>query len=68
MMPHTDTERLDFLLRWFSVEDVGDEEFAPGVVIHQEQLEDRLTGVLTEVTDDLRTVLDKALDDEIVER
>ncbi len=39
----TDTDRLNFLLKYFAVEDIGDEDYCPVVVIRAEELEDVLT-------------------------
>ena len=38
----SDTERLEFLLRFLSVEDVGDEDFIPGVVVNPDALEEAI--------------------------
>lgn len=38
-----DTDRLEFLLRFIQVADIGDEEYIPGVVVSTEDLEDTLT-------------------------
>ena len=39
----TDTERLDFLLQFFEIDDIGDETFVLGVRIDYETLETRLS-------------------------
>lgn len=63
----TDTDRLNFLLKYFCIDDVGDEEYCPGVIIRNEDLEDVLTwgtppgaGVRRNQcdTDDLRRIID----------
>jgi hypothetical protein len=58
----SDTERLDFLLRFLSVEDVGDEDFILGVVVSPEALEEAIgvSGVL-DWKEDLRTIIDRAI-------
>jgi len=39
----TDADRLRFLLTFFSIEDIGDEDFTPWVCVRSEDLEDALT-------------------------
>jgi hypothetical protein len=39
----TDTERLDFLLTFLDIDDVGDDDIVPGVVANYEGLEESLT-------------------------
>lgn len=39
----TDADRLKFLLKFFSIDDIGDEQYTPGVCIRHEELEDVLT-------------------------
>jgi hypothetical protein len=39
----TDTERLDFLLTFLDIDDVGDDAVVPGVVANYEGLEESLT-------------------------
>ena len=66
----SDTERLEFLLRFLSVEDVGDEDFIPGVVVNPDALEEAIgvSGVL-DWKEDLRTIIDRAINhSENVER
>lgn len=66
----SDTDRLNFLLRHFRVDDCGDEDFCPGIVISSEALEDDLfkgfcDGVdrdaITCLQDDVRNVIDRAM-------
>ncbi len=72
----TDTERLDFILKYFEIDDIGDAEAVPGVVINSEKLEDDLTygaeephptytayrsSLIKEYEDDLRDVIDRAI-------
>ena len=66
----TDTDRLNFLLKYFRVDYVGDEEYIPGiVVIKNEDLEDVLTwgrpiGAVRRNqcdTDDLRHIIDMSI-------
>lgn len=66
--PITDTDRLDFLLEYFRVDDVGVEKYCPGVVIQNEPLEDILTWGQGENprenqcdTENLRDIIDRAL-------
>jgi hypothetical protein len=40
---YTDTDRLNYLLKYISIDDVGDEESVPGVVVKSERLETELT-------------------------
>lgn len=64
----TDTDRLNFLLTYFCIDDVGDEHYCPGVVIRSEALEDVLTwGRETGTrlnqcdTDNFRTIIDRSI-------
>lgn len=59
---HADTKRLDFLLRFMSIEDVGDEESVPGVVVQGENMEHEL-GVagVTGWDDGIRDIIDRAI-------
>ena len=67
----TDTERLNFLLKYFSIEDVGDEIFVPGVYIECESLEEDLTWGVEQNgrreshfrtdSDDMRDIIDRAI-------
>lgn len=38
-----DTDRLNFILKYFTIDDIGDEEAVPGICINHEGLEDDLT-------------------------
>lgn len=69
---HSDTDRLNFLLRFFSIEDVGDDTFFAGVCIDRERLEEALTiepnadssgrhKSICNMGDDLRAVIDRAI-------
>ena len=67
-MKITDTERLNFLLQYFCIDDIGDEDSFPGVCINSEALENILTwspeynSVNVETwDDDLRDVIDRAI-------
>ena len=67
-----DTKRLEFLLQFFGIEDVGDEDFCPGLALDYDALmekvgygppdekERRWSNVLSR-DDDLRDVIDRAL-------
>ena len=67
----SDTDRLNFILSHFAIDDIGDEWFVPGVVISHEELEmkltfgkfakDRYPALVSSLDDDLRTVIDKAI-------
>lgn len=67
----TDTERLDYLLGFILLTDVGDADFCPGVVVDQETMEDRLSfgradidgkaEAICKFGDDLRAVIDRAI-------
>jgi len=67
----TDTDRLNYLLQFISVDDVGDEEYVMGVVVETESLEEQLTfgplvggKMLPNVktwTDSIRDVIDRAI-------
>jgi len=69
----TDKERLDFLLRYISIEDVGDESYCPGVVVRSEALEEALShgpkadedgyypNTIERWGDDMRDVIDRAI-------
>ncbi len=69
----TDTDRLDFLLRFICIDDVGDEFPHPGAVVAQEDLEAALTSDpkadadgrhanICGFGDDLRAVIDRAIE------
>ena len=58
--PPTDTERLDFILKYFDVEDVGDDELYIGVRINSEPLEDAL-GFAKHWNESLRDIIDRTL-------
>lgn len=61
-VPITDTERLDFILKYFCIDDVGDEEYIPGVCINEEKLADELSiGIYLNWDDNLRDVIDRAI-------
>lgn len=68
----TDTQRLDFLLQFFSVDDVGDEDFVPGVVVDNEAAEEQITygpadadgrmrSNIKDLQDDMRDIIDRAI-------
>lgn len=67
----TDTERLNFILEHFELDDIGDDRFCPGVIIDSENLEERLSfgkfkngrakSLISSFDDDLRTIIDKAI-------
>jgi len=58
----TDTERLDFLLNYFTIDDIGDEKYVCGTVILADELETVLqTGVHVTRVPNLRTVIDRAI-------
>jgi len=67
----TDTDRLNFILDHFMLDDIGDDRFCPGVIIDNENLEDRLTFgsykngkaklLISSVNDDLRVIIDEAI-------
>ncbi len=60
-----DTERLDFILKYFRIDDVGDEDYCPGVCIREEALADVLSiGVKLDWDDNLRDVIDRAINKE----
>ena len=57
-----DTERLDFLLKYFVIDDYGDEEVCWGTGILSDQLEpDLQVGILTKPGDDIRDIIDRAI-------
>lgn len=69
-MKITDTERLDFILKYIEIDDIGDEEYIPGVIVAYEFLEDKLSfgpmvndraPGLCRHGDSLRDVIDKAI-------
>ena len=68
-----DTDRLDFLLKFIKVDDIGDDLPCPGIVVNHESMEDSLSwGVansnhqrpsLVQTWDaNPRTVIDKAIE------
>ena len=60
----SDKERLDFLLKYFSIIDVGDEHAVSAVSILFEDLEQRL-GCGMDWDADMRDVIDKAMKEEV---
>ncbi len=63
----TDTNRLDFLLQYFYIDDIGDEEYCKGMCISHEALEEKLSFTPNGSSnielwkEDLRTVIDRAI-------
>ena len=66
----TDTERLEFLMKFFTVDDIGDEHVFPGVVVDADEVSDAFSyAVEGEVVTmlygwqnpDMRRVIDKAI-------
>jgi len=57
-----DTTRLDFLLEDIVIDDVGDEFSVPGIVIRHEGLSERLDYGIISWNDDIRDVIDAALE------
>jgi hypothetical protein len=68
---YTDSQRLDYLLRFLSIDDVGDDNPCSGVVVRGECLSEALTSYqapgidpvhLVEFGDPLRRVIDRAIE------
>ena len=65
----TDTERLDFLLQYFCIDDIGDEEYCKGICISSEALEEKLSFLqdgssnIELWNEDLRCVIDRTMQD-----
>ena len=68
----TDTDRLDYLLQFIRIDDVGDEEYCKGIVVDSEKLEEKvglgpensdriMRGTIHDWDDDLRDVIDRAM-------
>jgi len=67
----TDTDRLNYLLQFIHVDDVGDEYYCKGIVVNGDSLEEkvgfgpmvngRMDGTVKEWNDDLRDVIDRAM-------
>lgn len=67
----TDTDRLNYLLQFICVDDVGDEEYCKGIVVSGERLEEevgfgpmvngRMEPTVKDWGDDLRDVIDRAI-------
>ena len=66
----TDTDRLNFLMQFLSYDDVGDEDYVPGVVVRWEDMEEAFSlGPKTDgtaeyvcnPTDSMRTTIDRAI-------
>ena len=56
-----DTRRLDFLLKYMVIDDVGDDEACPGVLVRSDSLEgDLCNGNRIGWDDNLRDVIDRA--------
>ena len=76
--PITDIDRLDFLLKWMTVDDIGDYAPCPGVVVDSEAIEDALSygppmedgrrPCLCDWSDDMRSVIDKAINSRLEAR
>ena len=65
-MDEKDTERLDFLLKYFRIDDIGEEEVAFGVGIKYEDLETALSynecsPAVKAHDDNLRDIIDRAI-------
>jgi len=68
----TDTERLDFILKFFSVDDTSDDWVEPDVMVNGGDLETAITGGIYEAAEELilsndvkayyRLLLDKAME------
>jgi len=71
----TDTDRLEFLMRFFTVDDVGDDSICPGMVVYADSVSEAFDfGPLAdeEVTSlggwrnpNMRRVIDKAITNEV---
>jgi hypothetical protein len=67
----TDTDRLNYLLQFIRVDDVGDEEYCKGIVVNGDSLEEkvgygpmvngRMEGTVKEWEDGLRDVIDRSM-------
>jgi len=67
----SDTQRLEFLMRFFKVADTGDEDVCPGVIVNTDAVSDAfdcgpLIGEVITLMDgwenpDMRRVIDKAI-------
>ncbi len=68
----SDTDRLNYLLQFVAIDDVGDEEYCKGIVVSYEEMEEkvglgppdetgRMEGTIREWNDDLRDVIDRAM-------
>ncbi len=68
----TDTDRLNYLLQFIRIDDVGDEECCKGIVVDSESMEEkvglgpmgddwRMPGTIQDWDDDLRDVIDRAM-------
>jgi hypothetical protein len=68
----TDTDRLNYLLQFIRIDDVGDEEYCMGIVVDHESLEEKvglgpegsdriMRGTIQTWNDDLRDVIDRAM-------
>jgi hypothetical protein len=68
----TDTDRLDFLLQFFSVQDTGDEDVCPGMIVDTDavsdafdygQLANESIGLMCGwINNDMRRVIDNAIE------
>ena len=66
-----DTDRLNFILNYFTTDDIGDETYVPGVCIDNEELENDLTwepekdgkalSHYKNWDDDIRVIIDRAI-------
>jgi hypothetical protein len=68
----SDTDRLNYLLQFIRIDDVGDEEYCKGIVVDHESLEEKvglgpegsdriMRGTIRDWNDDLRDVIDRAM-------
>jgi hypothetical protein len=74
-MPRTDTDRLDFLLRFLTCEDIGDDDVSLALTVDAERLRDALPvdiaashvngSMLNGWTCDARQVIDAAIKREV---
>ena len=69
-MTHADTARLDFLLKFLRIDNIGDDRYVPGVIVSDYELSEALTwatsGENGEPLPDLnlRRIIDQAIYDQ----
>lgn len=62
MTTYTDTKRINFLLQFIHIEDIGDDTSVPKIWVDYLTMEGKLYPHIKTLNDDVRDVIDRALD------